>query len=95
VAVFPRPLHHPDSPHKVRLLLGADGNLGDQDDAVVVGRTTFSRDILAVCRLPRNAEVGDILVFEDAGAYCWSMASRFLGQPEPATVCLGQDWPSI
>ena len=95
VAVFPRPLHHPDSPHKVRLLLSADDNSSDQDDAVVVGRTTFSRDILATCRLPKNADVGDILAFEDAGAYCWSMASRFLGQPEPATVCLGQDWPGI
>ena len=95
VAVFPRPLHHPDSPHKVRVLLSADSGLGDQDDAVVVGRTTFSRDILAACRLPKDIKVGDILAFEDAGAYCWSMASRFLGQPEPATVCLGRDWPSI
>lgn len=95
VAVFPRPLHHPDSPHKVRLLLSADGGSGDQDDAVVVGRTTFSRDILAACRLPMATKVGDILAFDDAGAYCWSMASRFLGQSEPASICLGKDWPVI
>ncbi|MDE3775446.1 diaminopimelate decarboxylase [Sinorhizobium meliloti] len=80
IAVFPRPLYHPESLHRVRSLRDA----GDQTDVVVVGRTTFSRDILARCKLPRGVEVGDLLAFENAGAYCNSMASHFLGQPTPA-----------
>lgn len=82
VAVFPRPFHQPESPHRVRALNGARGGR----DVVVVGRTTFSRDILARCTLPSDIQVGDVLAFEDAGAYCSSMASRFLGQPDPAAV---------
>lgn len=88
VAVFPRPFHQPDSPHHVRRL----GSAGLEDHPVViVGRTTFSRDILAECRLPSELQVGDVLAFEDAGAYCSSMASRFLGQPEPASIFLNSE----
>jgi diaminopimelate decarboxylase len=53
-----------------------------------VGKTTYSRDILARCRLPNDICVGDLLVFEDAGAYCSSMTSRFLGQVEPAVIII-------
>ena len=81
VAQFPRPFHQPDSPHSVRPL---SATTTEQMEMVVVGRTTFSRDILAECSLPTSVKVGTILAFEDAGAYCSSMASRFLGQPEPA-----------
>lgn len=88
VAIFPRPFHQPESPHHVRRLGLA--SCGDRD-VVVVGRTTFSRDILAQCRLPSELRVGDVLAFEDAGAYCNSMASRFLGQPEPVSVFLGAE----
>lgn len=80
IAIFPRPLHHPESLHRVRPLRDSD----HQIDVVVVGRTTFSRDILARCKLPLDIEVGDLLAFENAGAYCNSMASHFLGQPTPA-----------
>lgn len=88
IAIFPRPFHQPESPHQVRPL---GRTASEQRDVVVVGRTTFSRDILAQCRLPDALQVGDVLAFEDSGAYCHSMASRFLGQPEPASVFLGDD----
>ncbi len=82
VAVFPRPFHHPDTPHRVRSLFSA----GDEpkSDFVVVGCTTFSRDILGVASLRASIEPGDLLVLDDAGAYCQSMTSRFLGQVEPS-----------
>lgn len=82
IAIFPRPFHHPDTPHRVRSLFSA----GDEpkSDFVVVGCTTFSRDILGVAALRTSIEPGDLLVLDDAGAYCQSMTSRFLGQVEPS-----------
>jgi diaminopimelate decarboxylase len=79
VAVFPRPLHHPDSPHRVRMI---SDHFGARKPVTIVGRTTFSRDILAECELP-DVKVGDLIAFENAGAYCCSMQSRFLGQKVP------------
>jgi diaminopimelate decarboxylase len=35
--------------------------------------------------LPASLEVGALIAFEDAGAYCESMISGFLGQREPAS----------
>lgn len=89
IAIFPRPLHHPESPHRIRRLASdpvpaehGDGN-GAGTHTVVVGRTTYSRDILGAGLLPDDLEPGALLCFEDSGAYCQSMASRFLGQPDP------------
>lgn len=77
VALFPRPLLHSDARHRVRLLRLTQSPMSP---ATVVGRTTFSRDILAIDELPVDLRVGDLLAIEDAGAYCQSMTSRFLGQ---------------
>lgn len=88
IAVFPRPFHHPETPHNVRCFTRIMES--ECEPTIVVGRTTFSRDILARCELPESLQVGDILGFEHAGAYSQSMASRFLGQPEPYTVFLGE-----
>jgi diaminopimelate decarboxylase len=92
VAIFPRPLHHPESPHRIRQLAPRPG---PEDEAgrrgvptSIVGRTTYSRDILGSCVLPEPLSVGALLCFEDAGAYCQSMISRFLGQPDPVEVFL-------
>ena len=86
VAVFPRPFHHPGNFHNVRVL-SRGPQQEDYVPATVVGRTTFSKDILGSYMLPESIEVGDLLLFEDAGAYCESMISRFLGQAEPRYVC--------
>lgn len=85
VSVFPRPYHHPDSPHRAYVLDTLDQEETPTARSVVVGRTTFSRDILGNYDLPASLEAGALLAFEDAGAYCESMISRFLGQREP--VC--------
>jgi diaminopimelate decarboxylase len=85
VAVFPRPFHSPDTPHFIRLLRSGHEQL-QVASAVIVGRTTFSRDILGVANLPDDLCPGDILAIYDAGAYSQSMMSRFLGQSNPGTV---------
>lgn len=83
VSVFPRPFHVPGSYHTVRVLDSPDGAMANPVPSTVVGRTTFSRDILGVCDLPHDLAIGALLSFGDAGAYCESMISRFLGQREP------------
>lgn len=87
VAIFPRPFHHPDTPHFVRRLGRYEVN-GSSRAVTIVGRTTFSKDILSRCSLPADIEVGDLLEFYDAGAYCQSMSSRFLGQEFPHCLML-------
>jgi diaminopimelate decarboxylase len=91
VSLFPRSFYHPGSQHNAYVLSTGNGEADRSDDAqepaipsVVVGRTTFSRDIFGTYNLPGSLPVGAILAFEDAGAYCESMTSRFLGQREPA-----------
>ena len=86
IAVFPRPFHHPETPHRIRKIAASVEPAQGFDhytDTVIVGRTTFSRDILGSASLSNGLRVGDLLAFEDAGAYSQSMASRFLGQPDP------------
>lgn len=85
VAIFPRPLQHPESPHRIRLLARREG---EAVATAVVGRTTYSRDVLGTARLAAELESGDLVCFDDAGAYCQSMASRFLGQPDPEELYL-------
>lgn len=85
VSNFPRPYHQPGSFHNARLLRPSDATPDETVPCTVVGRTTFSRDILGHYRLPATLEVGALIGFEDAGAYCESMMSRFLGQRNPAT----------
>ncbi|MBI5921303.1 MAG: diaminopimelate decarboxylase [Betaproteobacteria bacterium] len=89
IAVFPRPLVHPESPHSIRWIgPTASDRSGPLLRTSIVGRSSFSGDILGVAQLPGDLRVGDLLAFDDAGAYLQSVASRFLGQPEPSTVFL-------
>lgn len=89
IAIFPRPFHHPESPHNIWKLCTSESNMEENyGDAVIVGRTTFSRDVLGNTRLPQNIKIDDVLVFDDAGSYCQSMSSCFLGQPEPEIVTI-------
>lgn len=90
IAIFPRPFHHPESPHRVRRLAAtSEPCIEHVEPTTVVGRTTFSRDILAKTDLPIDLKKDDVLAIEDAGAYSQSMASRFLGQREPEIHFLG------
>lgn len=51
---------------------------------ILAGPTGDSLDIVARdVKLPANTDVGDKLIFENAGAYTHALASRFNGFPEP------------
>ena len=82
IALFPRPLHHPETPH--RIIPIADVSSRKDETAIVVGRTTFSRDILGTLTVTSNIMVDELLFMENAGAYSQSMSSCFLGQPAPS-----------
>lgn len=49
----------------------------------IVGSTTYSRDFLAKGIPLRVVRIGDWLEFSEAGSYCYSMSTRFLGQNLP------------
>lgn len=84
VSVFPRPYHQPGSFHRVSVLNHSGNGSTRWVSSTIVGRTTFSRDILGSYELPADLTVGSLISFDDAGAYCESMISRFLGQGDPA-----------
>ena len=85
---FPRPLFYPDSArHPVRIL-HVDNALNGKPAlrSSVYGCSTYSRDFLARdVQLP-NARIGDIVVLGNAGSYCASAYTRFLGFPPAKEV---------
>jgi diaminopimelate decarboxylase len=89
VAMFPRPLLYPDRGVHPCGIVGRDPvEPADPRPLYVCGNSTYSQDFLArgiSLPLPR---VGETLVFGNAGAYCRSMATRFLGKDRPVEVVL-------
>jgi diaminopimelate decarboxylase len=59
---------------------------GPQETYTVVGPICETGDVLAKDRRLPTLERGDLLAFLDAGAYGFSMASQYNGQPRPAEV---------
>lgn len=89
VAVFPRPLIYPDIAEHPCSVVGRDPTEPpDRRPVWVCGSSTYSQDFLGrAVRLPLP-KVGDTLVFGNAGAYCRSMVTRFLGKERPVEVVL-------
>ena len=86
-SILPRSMFYNDTFHDIEVL-------GKQDEpklskpASVVGSTTYSRDYLGKdLQLPK-IEVGDILVFKNAGSYCYAMITQFLGQAMPSEILI-------
>lgn len=59
---------------------------GPQETYTVVGPICETGDVLAKDRRLPALDRGDLLAFLDAGAYGFSMASQYNGQPRPAEV---------
>jgi diaminopimelate decarboxylase len=59
-----------------------------EETYTVVGPICETGDVLAKDRRLSKLERGDILAFMDAGAYGFSMASQYNGQPRPAEVLI-------
>jgi diaminopimelate decarboxylase len=90
VANFPRPLIYPDrAEHPCRLLNGPPSVAPYEHPLYICGNSTYSRDFLASgVRLPLPTP-GDRIVFGNAGAYCRSMFTEFLGKERPVEIVLG------
>jgi len=81
--VLARPMLY-DSYHHV--IVANKASQAAQENYTVVGPICETGDVLAKDRqLPALAR-GDVLAFLDAGAYGFSMASQYNGQPRPAEV---------
>jgi len=63
----------------------------EQETYTVVGPICETGDVLAKDRRLPALMRGDILAFLDAGAYGFSMASSYNGQPRPAEVLVSGD----
>jgi diaminopimelate decarboxylase len=82
---FPRPLLYPDLPnHPVELL--RNGQIVEKDikyKTSVFGCSTYSRDFLCKDADLPLCEIGDIVVFGNAGSYSSSSYLEFLGFTKP------------
>ncbi|MCX7879520.1 MAG: diaminopimelate decarboxylase [Ignavibacteria bacterium] len=83
--IFPRPALY-GAQHKVTLYKKEVPNQIVQ----VCGQICENSDILAKNVAIPEPKEGDILVFHNAGAYCYSMASNYNGRLLPAEVLLDQ-----
>lgn len=81
--VLARPMLY-DSYHHI--VVANKANQPDSSAYTVVGPICETGDVLAKDRQLPEVEKGDILAFMDAGAYGFSMASQYNGQPRPAEV---------
>lgn len=89
VSLFPRPLINGEF-HPARWLESRQGEDGGKP-VDIAGSTTYSNDYLARnVQLPKPHS-GDVVVFELAGSYCFSMMSRFLGQAWPCEALFRAD----
>jgi len=78
-----------DSYHHVVVANKADQPA--KETYTVVGPICETGDVLAKDRRLPALERGDVLAFLDAGAYGFSMASQYNGQPRPAEVLVSGD----
>jgi len=62
---------------------------GEAEEAILVGPVCENSDKFGVYFLP-PVEPGDLVVFLNAGAYGFSMASSYNSRPRPAEILLGQ-----
>jgi diaminopimelate decarboxylase len=90
--VLARPMLY-DSYHHV--VVANKAAQATQETYTVVGPICETGDVLAKDRqLPALAR-GDVLAFLDTGAYGFSMASQYNGQPRPAEVLVSEDKAEI
>jgi len=87
VDMFPRPLFYEDAFHEIAVY-GKNAQKPCNKLADVCGNTTYSRDFIGRDRfLPEVAE-GDVLIVHNAGGYCYSAITDFLGRLRPAEVLI-------
>lgn len=89
ISILPRPFFY-GSFHPVSVL-GKEDQPTSGKSVDIVGCTTYSRDYLGRGMSLPELDVGDVLVFHNAGSYCYSMMSQFLGLRWPAEVLIDRE----
>lgn len=82
---FSRPLLYPDTAnHPVAVIRNGVQIKADKTQLTTVyGCSTYSRDIFTNKAMLPELQMGDIVVFGNAGSYCASSYMQFLGFPKP------------
>jgi diaminopimelate decarboxylase len=84
VAIFPRPLMYPDrAVHPCEIVGKRPSQLSLERPVYICGNSTYSRDFLAKDVRLALPKPGDTIMFHNAGAYCRSMITDFLGKDRP------------
>jgi len=85
---FPRPLLYPEESFHPVWLLDKNGKVKDENKITtkINGCSTYSRDYLAHNVMLPKATIGDFIVLGNAGAYCASMYTTFLGFEKPKEI---------
>ncbi|HHT9155774.1 MAG TPA: diaminopimelate decarboxylase family protein, partial [Candidatus Tripitaka sp. YC43] len=89
VDIFPRPLFYEDAFHEITVY-GKDGQKPLNKLADICGNTTYSRDFIGRDRLLPQVSEGDVLIVHNAGGYCYSAITDFLGRLRPAEVLMDE-----
>jgi len=87
--VIMRPILY-DSYHEIHIAK-KDGSGGKTETCTVVGNICENGDIIAKDRLLPQADEGDIVAVQTAGAYCFSMSSNYNCRLRPAEVLINAD----
>jgi len=82
---FSRPLLYPDTANHPVVVIrnGVQIKTGKTHLTTVYGCSTYSRDIFTNKATLPELQIGDIIVFGNAGSYCASSYMQFLGFPKP------------
>lgn len=86
-SILPRSMFYNNTFHNIEVL-GKQNAPKLSKPAGVVGSTTYSRDYLGKDLQLPMVEIGDILMFKNAGSYCYAMITQFLGQAMPSEVLI-------
>jgi len=87
---FPRPLFYPeDAFHPVRIIRNTNKREGAPMVSDIYGCSTYSRDYLAKNIICEIVSIDDTVVFLNAGSYCASSFTNFLGFKKPKEYFYG------
>jgi diaminopimelate decarboxylase len=86
VVQFSRPLLYPETAkHPVTIIRNGQQIEGDNLQRTnIFGCSTYSRDLFTKGMQLPELQIGDIVVFGNAGSYCASSYTEFLGFPKPS-----------
>jgi diaminopimelate decarboxylase len=82
---FSRPLLYPEiANHPVAVIRNGEQLFSDETyPTTIYGCSTYSRDIFSNKAVLPELQIGDVVVFGNAGSYCASSYMQFLGFPKP------------